>query len=79
MTALYRGLADSIAAVLGATMGRAGARLPIAPGRLALFVLAITDGASVERLIDPERADGQLMAEMFGWMAAGLLADRTED
>jgi hypothetical protein len=27
----------------------------------------------VERLIDPERADGQLMAEMLGWMAAGLL------
>ena len=79
MTALYRGLADSIATVLGATLGRAGAKLPIAHERLALMVLAITDGASVERLIDPERADGQLMAEMFSWMAAGLLANQTED
>jgi AcrR family transcriptional regulator len=75
MTELYRGLADSIATVLGATVGRAGAQLPIAPERLALIVLATTDGASVERLIDPERADGQLMAEMFGWIAAGLLAN----
>jgi AcrR family transcriptional regulator len=79
MTELYRGLADSIATVLGATAGRAGTHLPIAPERLALIVLAITDGASVERLIDPERADGQLMAEMFGWIAAGLLANEKGD
>lgn len=79
MKELYRGLGDAIATVVGATVGRAGARLPIAPERLALMVLATTDGASVERLIDPERADGQLMAEMFGWMAAGLLAGQTGD
>ena len=70
---------DENATVLGATVGRAGAQLPIAPERLALIVLATTDGASVERLIDPERADGQLMAEMFGWIAAGLLANQTGD
>jgi AcrR family transcriptional regulator len=79
MTELYRGLSDSIATVLVATTGRAGVQLPVAPERLALIVLALTDGASVERLIDPERADGQLMAEMFGWIAAGLLASPTSD
>jgi hypothetical protein len=41
-------------------------------------VLAATDGASVERMIDPERADGQLMAEMLGWIAAGLLTSQAE-
>jgi hypothetical protein len=77
ITELYRCLADSISTVLQATAHRAGTLLPIAPERLALIVLAATDGASVERLIDPERADGQLMAEMFGWIAAGLLSQQT--
>ena len=76
MTELYRGLGDSIATVLEATARRGDAQLPIAPERLALLVLAATDGASVERLIDPERADAHLMAEMLGWMAAGLLANQ---
>jgi AcrR family transcriptional regulator len=78
MTELYRGLADSIATVLEATARQGGAQLPIAPERLALIVLAATDGASVERMIDPERADGQLMAEMLGWIAAGLLTSQAE-
>jgi AcrR family transcriptional regulator len=78
MTGLYRGLADSIATVLEATARQGGAQLPIAPERLALIVLAATDGASVERMIDPERADGQLMAEMLGWIAAGLLTSQAE-
>jgi AcrR family transcriptional regulator len=72
LTELYRGLAISIADVLR-TIGMPD-RHPGRPTtqRLALIMLAATDGAGLERMIDPERADPQLAGELLGWIVAGL-------
>lgn len=76
LTELYRGLGDAIADLLSATgLGAADTRQPT-PQRLALVMLAATDGAALERMIDPERADPQLAGEMLGWIVAGLGAAR---
>jgi AcrR family transcriptional regulator len=74
LRALYRDLADAISEALEAASSQAGIALPAASQRLALLMLAATNGSAVERMIDPERADGTLAGEMLGWMAGGLLA-----
>lgn len=74
LRAPYRGLADAIAKALETASGQAGMALPAASQRLALVMLAATNGAAVERLIDPERADSTLGGEVLGWIAAGLIA-----
>jgi hypothetical protein len=71
---LYRELAGSIARVLEAYAGSAGATLPVSTDRLAMIMLAASDGAALERFIDPERADSQLLGEMLGWIVTGLAA-----
>jgi AcrR family transcriptional regulator len=71
LTDLYRGLADSIADVLRATGVQGGPGRPTTE-RLALVMLAATDGAALEGMIDPERADSQLAGEMLGFIVAGM-------
>jgi len=70
---LYRGLTESIVDVLE-TSAPGGA--PGWADRLALTMLAATDGVAIQRLIDPERVDRQLLGEMLSWIAAGRLAGR---
>ena len=74
LRALYRGMADAIARVLEASASRAGVALPAPSERLALIMLAASDGSSLERMIDPDRIDATLAGEMFGWIAAGVVA-----
>ena len=72
LTDLYRGLADSIVEILR-TMGVRDGQPGQPPlQRLALIMLAATDGAALERMIDPERADAQLAGEVLGWIVKGL-------
>jgi AcrR family transcriptional regulator len=71
LTELYRELAASIAKVLRTAGVPQGPGQPSAD-RLALIMLAATDGAAVERMIDPERADAQLGGEMLGLIVAGV-------
>jgi AcrR family transcriptional regulator len=74
LRAPYRDLADAITKALEVASGQAGMALPAASQRLALIMLAATNGAAVERLIDPERADAELAGEMLAWITAGVLA-----
>jgi AcrR family transcriptional regulator len=71
LTELYRGLAESIADVLRATGLHEGPRRPTTE-RLALIMLAATDGAALERMIDPEHADAQLAGDMLGFIVTGM-------
>jgi AcrR family transcriptional regulator len=74
---LYRGLAGSIAQVLEPFVSQAEGRLPASAERLALTMLAASDGAALERFIDPERADAQLLGDMLGWLVTGLVASQS--
>jgi hypothetical protein len=40
-------------------------------------MVAAGDGVALERLIDPERADASLLAEMLGWLVTGLIASQS--
>jgi AcrR family transcriptional regulator len=77
LTALYRDLVASIARMLEAFASRADVQLPGSAERLALTMVAATDGAALERLIDPERADARLLGQMLGWIVAGLIASQS--
>jgi AcrR family transcriptional regulator len=77
LTELYRGLVASIARVLEAFASRAGVDLPISAERMAWTMVAAGDGVALERLIDPERADASLLAEMLGWLVTGLIASQS--
>jgi AcrR family transcriptional regulator len=77
LTYAYRGLVGSIARVLEAFAGRTGLELPASAERLALTLVAATDGVALERLIDPERADARLFGELLGWIVAGLAASQS--
>ena len=41
-------------------------------------MLAATDGAAMQRLIDPDRVDAQFLGEVLGWIAAGIAAASRE-
>lgn len=72
LTALYRGLGDAITDVLAASGLRLDNKEQPSIQRLALVMLAATDGAALERMIDPERADAELAGDMLGWIVAGI-------
>jgi AcrR family transcriptional regulator len=72
LTALYRELGDALADMLAASGVRASAGGQPTPQRLALVMLAATDGAALERMIDPERADAELAGDILGLIVAGL-------
>jgi AcrR family transcriptional regulator len=77
LTGLYRGLVASISRVLEAFGTQAEVQLPASAERLALAMVAATDGVALERLIDPERADAQLLSDLLGWIVSGLIASQS--
>jgi AcrR family transcriptional regulator len=72
ITALYRELASTITKLLERFASQSGIELWKPPERVALIMLAAADGAAVERLIDPERADATLLGEMLGLITTGI-------
>lgn len=71
LAALWRSLVASIADVLA---DAAGGEMPYPAERLALTMVAATDGAALARLIDPEVVDERLLGEMLGLIVAGVVA-----
>jgi AcrR family transcriptional regulator len=71
---LYRGLTESIADVLKTFSPPGPGGVSGSADRLASSMLAATEGVAIQRLIDPERVDPQLLGEMLGWITAGRIA-----
>ena len=75
LRAAYRTLTTTLSEVVSRAARFRGLLLTMPADRLSLVLLAAADGAALERLIDPERADSGLLGDIVGLLVQGALVE----
>lgn len=72
LVARYRALRERIAAALQRRLDEAGVTSAISAQDMALMTFAMTNGVSLESLLEPDVVPGDLLGRMFALLATGL-------
>jgi AcrR family transcriptional regulator len=72
LVARYRALRERIAAALQRRLDEAGVTSAISAHDMALMTFAMTNGVSLESLLEPDVVPGDLLGRMFALLATGL-------
>lgn len=70
--ALYGSMRETIGGLIAGRFARAGIPLPAAPEDLAAAAIALAEGHSLQRHIDPRRVGDQAYGEMLAYLIAGM-------
>jgi hypothetical protein len=68
---IHRPFVDAVSGVLSERAQRLGIQLPLAPDRLALAMVSLTNGIVMETLLDPGPVDDDLLSDALALLVGG--------